>query len=286
MNKQLGIIGCQSKHAEFFGSLFNRDRAFPGYEVTCLFGDDAPDRLPYVQDTAQIPLICTSTDDLIQRCDAVLITYRESERHIEPAMACIRMGKPVFIDKPFTLTVAEAKTIVDASLKNEVPVMGGSTLCYGPQIEKIIEKATSSQLGIIAYRAGRDSPFGGYRFYGSHLADLCATVFGTHALVVRSTLIGEGVTTEVRYPNQTVLLHSLPSFTKPQVIHETEHGLVQTTLDDERCYYYGMQAFVEMLERGVILRRKLEQLVFSVHLLHSMIQSMVTGDEIPLRQEG
>jgi len=52
MVKKLGILGCQSKHAEFFGSLFNTEKAFPGYQVHYLFGDNEPERLPYVQRTA------------------------------------------------------------------------------------------------------------------------------------------------------------------------------------------------------------------------------------------
>ncbi len=98
--KKLGILGCQSKHAEFFGSLFNIEKAFPGYQVHYLFGDDEPERLPYVQRTAGIPTVCHSIDALIEQSEVVLITYRESQPHFAPAMACFDQSKTASIDNP------------------------------------------------------------------------------------------------------------------------------------------------------------------------------------------
>jgi predicted dehydrogenase len=123
MNKKLGIIGCQSKHAEFFGSLFNVDWRFPGYRVEYIFADDEPERMPYVLDKARIPNVCRSVDELIELSDAVLITTRLAQTHYAPAMRCIRHDKPFFIDKPFTLNPEEALEITTASIERHIPVL-------------------------------------------------------------------------------------------------------------------------------------------------------------------
>ncbi len=282
MVKKLGILGCQSKHAEFFGSLFNTEKAFPGYQVHYLFGDDEPERLPYVQRTAVIPAVCHSADELIDQSEVVLITYREGQRHFAPAMACLNQSKPVFIDKPFTLTPDEAQALIEKSIEKHVPVLGGSTLCFDPQIEQVSSAAHTSHFGTIAYRADAESPFGGYRFYGSHLTDLCATLFGANAQSVEAFRFGDAVSTCVVYPNRFVTLYSQPDLKAPTVIMDDRRNLKKLTLDDERCYFNGMQAFVRLLEAGKPDNQKLNELAFSVRLLEAILQSLTQGGEIQL----
>jgi len=55
---RIGIIGCQSKHAEFFGALLNRERLIEGARATHICPVDEPARLPYVLERAEIPNVC------------------------------------------------------------------------------------------------------------------------------------------------------------------------------------------------------------------------------------
>ncbi|MFW5713080.1 MAG: Gfo/Idh/MocA family protein [Brevefilum sp.] len=281
---KIGILGCQSKHAEFFGSLFNVESAFPGFSVPFIFGDDEPSRLPYVCETAQINVTCQSADELINRSDAVLITYRLAELHFEPAMACIQHGKPVFVDKPFTLGIGQAQTLANASLARGVPLIGGSTLCYDPQLPAINKSARSAPFGVIAYRVQPNSPFGGFRFYGSHLTDLCSTIFGAGAIDSRAIKFDESVNVVINYPNRTVILHSHPDFEKPEVTFSEGLRLNTINLDDMNCYQYGMSAFVRAIQSHQPDRVKLRQLLFSTRLLNSIVESLETGEIIDLTQ--
>lgn len=282
MNKKIGILGCESKHAEFFGSLLNCGMAFPGYQAAYIFGDDAPDRLYYVQTTANIPYVCASVDELIEKSDAVLITYRLGERHVAPALACIKSGKPVFVDKPFTKEVSQAFAIVEASRIHNVVVQGGSTLTYDPKIGSLIEAARHASLVVIAYRAEITSRFGGYRFYGSHLTDLCASIFGVEALSVRSLCVDQSVSHQIKYPNRIVLLHSTPEFQKPQIILNNDDQLKIITLDDEGCYFNGLKGFLDSISRDCLDSEKMNQLIFSTHLLSAIMESLSSGEEIRL----
>lgn len=279
MIKKIGILGCQSKHAEFFGSLFNVENAFPGYSVPFIFGNDAPQRLPYVQKTAHIPTVCTSAQEIIERSDALIITYRMGHPHVQPAIDSICKGKPVFVDKPFTSTVDEALAIADASLSHQVPVMGGSTLCFDPQLQREIGARQSPGFAVIAYRADVYSPFGGYRFYGSHLTDLCSLIFSSPPLSVSCQQMEEAVTTSVRFPQRLALLHSTPDFSKPQLLVSTKYSLPELTLDDKRCYFYGMRAFINLIEKAQPDRKNLKRMVTSIQILNAMIHSLETGEE-------
>lgn len=279
MDQKIGILGCQSKHAEFFASLFNLEGCFPGYEVAYILGDDEPGRLPYVLETAHIPIVCHDVDELIEKSAAVLITYRQSERHFKTALACLKQGKAVFVDKPFTHEAYQAVDLVAASLQSQVLLMGGSTLCFDPQITLNRNETHASAFGSILYQADQSSPFGGYRFYGSHLTDLCASVFGTDASSANAICHDDAVTTFVRYPSRTVTLHSQIEYEKPQVSY-TAHSTLQTlTLDDTRCYLNGMKAFIEGIENGVPDQAHLERLVFSVSLLDTIMRSLSEGGE-------
>ena len=282
MTIKIGILGCQSKHAEIFGSLFNVTAAFPGFSVPFIFGDDAPSRLNYVCKTAHIPQTCQNTAELINLSDAVLITYRLAERHFDLAMACIEQEKPVFVDKPFTLEDGQAQALAAASLEKGIPLIGGSTLSYNPQLTEFNPKALSASLGMIAYRVDPNSPFGGYRFYGSHLTDLCATVFHTAAESTRAYQMGETINVLVQYPDQTVILHSHPDFEKPEITLSEGRRLVSFELDDVNCYHHGMHAFVSAIQSHKPDPVKLSHLVFSTKLLSSIIKSLETGETIAL----
>jgi len=285
MHKKIGIIGCQSKHAEFFGSLFNVKNEINGYRVEYILADDEPDRLPYVLEKAQITHDCEDLEELIDQSDIVLITYRFGERHYKPAMACIEAGKPVFIDKPFTITEDEALDIVEASRKHNVVAQGGSTLCFDPQINLLADLSKRSSFGSIAYRANINSPFDGYRFYGSHLTDLCAAIFGDDAVSVRSYRYEENINHLVCYPSSTVVLQSTPDFKLPQVILNPEHLMKTYFLSDARCYYFGMKAFIDAIESKDIDSQNMNHLVFSTRLLAAIMESLSTGDEIQLAND-
>lgn len=282
MNKKLGIIGCQSKHAEFFGSIFNVEETFPGYGVDYIFADDEPERMPYVLDKARIPNVCQSVDELIEKSDAVLITTRLAKMHFTPAMKCIGQSKPVFIDKPFALYPEEALQITTASLEKQVPVLGGSTLCFDPLVKQFGQSTSKSQFGAISYKADPESPFGGYRFYGSHLTDLCSVLFSINNFSVKSVRTGNTVNTTLSSARQMIVLYSQPDLTKPQVGFDNGDSLQTLTFDDQLCYLNGMRAFVEAIERGKPDPVRLRQLVFSVRLLDAMMRSLGSGGEVYL----
>ncbi len=77
-------------------------------------------------------------------------------------------------------------------------------------------------------------------------------------------------------------LYSQPNLEKPTVTIDDGRKLHQLTLDDERCYFNGMQAFIHLLEAGKPEPQKLRELAFSVRLLEAIMQSLTQGGEIQL----
>ena len=69
--------------------------------------------------------------------DAVVIAT-PAHSHYEIALAFLKAGKDVFIEKPMTLCSKEAKELVDAAQLGDVILMVGHMLLYQPAIQFIV----------------------------------------------------------------------------------------------------------------------------------------------------
>lgn len=270
---KIGIIGCQSLHADYFSALFNKEKIFPGFHVAAIWGDDAPDRLRQVARQNGIGQITPDLSSLLAASDAVVITTRDAAMHFDCARASLRSGKPVFVDKPFAKTPGQVRQLFALARQMQVALTGGSTLCYLPQITAFRQNMLGNTV-CIRYKADPDSPFGGYAFYGSHLTDLCAFLFGP-ALSVAAHRTGDIVTGVVSYAERQVLLQSSIQYGPPQIIFERDGAMHIETLDDGVCYRYGMQAFVDAIP--LAKNDEADRFSASVTLLSGLLDSLARG---------
>lgn len=94
--------------------------------------------------------------------DAVIITTPHSV-HAEQVVAAARAGKHVFVDKPFTLTAAEARRATDACRHADVVLAVGHQRRRSPasrELKKLIEDGT---IGPVAQIEGNMSADAGFR---------------------------------------------------------------------------------------------------------------------------
>jgi len=76
--------------------------------------------------------------------DGVLLST-PTTLHLQQGLECIAAQCPVLIEKPITVTAAEAKILVDSADENSVPVLVGHHRRYNPLIQKahsLIEEGT------------------------------------------------------------------------------------------------------------------------------------------------
>ncbi|MEA5051141.1 MAG: Gfo/Idh/MocA family oxidoreductase [Oscillospiraceae bacterium] len=279
---RIGIIGCQSKHAEWFGALFNRENIAPGCRVEAICPVDEPARLPYVLSLTDIPAVENDPAALIARSDAVLVTTRLADTHPALAGACIDAGRPVFVDKPFAPDAAAARALLARAREKGVPLVAGSTFCFLPELDALRAPLERSSSVSFRYRADPDSPFGGYRFYGSHLTDLCSLFF-SGALAVSSKRAGDSVCSTVRYADRLVTLESGPRLDSPCIVYEQEGKLRVAAPDDAPCYRAGMQAFLAAVQSGRGMENT-DRLAASSGLLAAIVRSLESGREEPVER--
>ena len=114
--------------------------------------DMRPERL--AQLTARYPTAKVSTDyrDLISDAsvDAVAIATPVSS-HFELAMAALRAGKHVLVEKPMTATAEQSLALIDEADKRRLVLMVDHTFVYTNAVKKIRELTQNGDLGEIYY---------------------------------------------------------------------------------------------------------------------------------------
>lgn len=81
-----------------------------------------------------------SQGQVIDECDCIVILSPDNgEQHEQLADKALRSGKPVYIDKPFSLDVASAKRIVALAAEHNTPMFSSSALRFEPTLVEALE---------------------------------------------------------------------------------------------------------------------------------------------------
>ena len=193
---KLGLVGLDTSHAVIFTEMLN-DTAHqwhvPGAEVVaCYPGGSQQFSLSRnrVHDyTEQLTdkfglKVYNNLADLAHNVDAILLESVDGRQHLEQFNA-LAVGKPVFIDKPFATSTADAAAIVVTAESTHTPIMSASSLRFASGIAGIVPEGekvlTCEAFGPCAIL--EDYP--GMFWYGIHSADILFSIMGTGCTQVR-----------------------------------------------------------------------------------------------------
>lgn len=196
---KVGVIGLDTSHAPAFAKLLNAPEPgddLAGFRVVAAYPHGSADiessvsRIPkYTQQYRDLGIdIVDSIDTLLQRVDVVLLETNDGRPHLAQALAVMRAGKPVFIDKPIAASLVDAVIIFKAAEHYHVPVYSASSLRY-------IENAPAVLAGKIGRVLGAEtfSPCS----YEPHHPDLFW--YGIHGVEPLIMLMGNDCQTVTRY---------------------------------------------------------------------------------------
>lgn len=119
------------------------DDCIQNAKVTHIWTQDK-NRSEHVAKASKIPYIVENVTDMIGEVDAVLLARDDSETHYELAKPFIEAGLPIYIDKPLSTTIKEARKIY-ALEKYEGQIFTCSALGYASGLK------VDADLGIIKY---------------------------------------------------------------------------------------------------------------------------------------
>jgi len=268
---KIGIIGAENSHTEHFCRVINDQNQFPGHRVAYLFGADAPeiaDRL-----AGQYGLIlCQSEDELIEKADGVVITYRRGSAHFEPAMKALREGKPLFNDKPFAVSNEEAEALIDYAQEHKSLLCGGSNLKGLPGLAGLTKQMGPGKTAVVSFGGDINSPYDGYWFYGIHSAELCICLCGEDFLSVDSFRNGTGVISVVHYADRSCIISTNPDNADLHISITGPAGTVHQHLPLQ-YQSVGPAEFIHMVETGR-LPRSLSHYSSATRLVCAIIDSL------------
>ena len=81
---------------------------------------------------------CSSIEELCNKCDYLMVLYPDNpERKFEVVKKVIPFKKPIFVDKTFMNSFAEAKEIFELAKQHRTPLFTSSSLRYANEVKEL-----------------------------------------------------------------------------------------------------------------------------------------------------
>lgn len=160
---RLSIIGLETTHGFIYPALINGFNPvaltrhspplvadiFPtgglpsvaGARIVACFDPD-PARCQAVAEACLVERVCTTPEAALEGVDGVLICYGDGAAHLAAAAPAITKGLPTFVDKPFTASVEDARTMIGLAERHTTPLFCTSALRYADSVLATRERLT------------------------------------------------------------------------------------------------------------------------------------------------
>lgn len=187
---KLGMIGLDTSHVTAFTALLNEPEnphhvqggrivvAYPGGSPDFKY-DQVPKYTSQLRDQYNVRIV-DSPEQVAEQCDAIMLESVDGRVHLEQFAKIVRYGKPVFVDKPFAVSSADAFRMFELAERHHVPLMSASSLRYP---EKLTEAINDREAGDII-GADTHGPMAleptqpGLFWYGIHSVEMLYTILG------------------------------------------------------------------------------------------------------------
>ena len=145
--------------------------------------------------------VTESFDECVADCDAIMLEINDPAYHLEYFKKAIKLGKPIFLDKPMADTYASGKAIYDMAKKNNVKVFSASSLRFVTAVAEA-KKELSNPEFVSVYGALGVAPAGSSTvWYGVHTMEMLQKLMGPGAVSLKAVQDGKGVVCHVKYKN-------------------------------------------------------------------------------------
>jgi predicted dehydrogenase len=256
MTKELrvGVVGFGMAGRIFHTAVISET---PGLELACIVqrhGEEAGQTYPGVK-------ICRSVEEMLgDNTIRLVVVATPTYTHFEIALQCLRAGRNVLIDKPFTLTSDEAEELIKEARRHGVLVTAYQNRRWDGDFVTLKQVLASGELGrVVSYESHFDrfraaprldvwresgGPGGGILLdLGAHLIDQATVLFGNPESVWADVRIDRenGVVDDafdvlLKFDGVTALLRSTLTAATPGprfVVHGTKGSFVKWGLDPQ-----------------------------------------------------
>lgn len=207
---RVAIIGLDTSHSTQFPQRMQapdcpKNQRVPGMQTISCLRFETPYQDKAGLDKRQKQLeewgvkVTENFEEAIQRCDAIMLEINDGSRHLEYFEKVAALGKPVFLDKPLAMTLADGRAIIDLARKNNTRVWSGSSIPFCPPLAKVLRKAGAIKRAH-AYGALGEAPSGdSLVWYGVHTFETLQRIMGRGAVKVRAFSTDYSIVAAVEY---------------------------------------------------------------------------------------
>ena len=191
---RVGIIGLDTTHAPTFTQLLHDPYAsdhIPGAKVVAAFPGGSLDMeisasrvgtfTAELRDRFHVPIL-DSPEAVADAADVVFILSSDGRAHPGLFRSVAGRGRPVFIDKPFAISVADARRIYDLAEKLKTKVFASSAFRYADGLVNALNEIRASGEAVkgctVRYWGQVQPTQGRYFWYGIHGAEMLMAVMG------------------------------------------------------------------------------------------------------------
>jgi len=179
---RVGIVGLDTSHVVAFTDILNnpkhRDHV-PGTKVVAAFKGGSPDikasadRVEKFTQTMKEKYgleIVDTIEALVAKVDAVLLESLDGRVHLEQVRPIFAAKKRVFIDKPLTASLKDAREIARLSRESGTPFFSASSLRFKGSVKKLKEDPEIGKILGCEVHSGISTITGhpDFAFYGIH----------------------------------------------------------------------------------------------------------------------
>jgi len=212
---RVGLIGLDTTHAPTFTTLLHDPYAadhIPGAQVTAAFPGGSLDMsisasrvgafTAELRDKFGVPIL-DSPEEVADAADVVFILSADGRSHPGLFKAIAGRGKPVFIDKPFAVSTADAERIYAIARETGTKVFATSAFRYADRLVAALNEIRSTGETIkgctVRYWGQIQPTQGRFFWYGIHGAEMLMAVMGEGARAVAARSEGSRDVIEVEH---------------------------------------------------------------------------------------
>lgn len=113
--------------------------------------DQRPERLQFIKIKFPSAILTDQTNDVIKGESDIIVIATPVSTHFELAKLSLEAGKHIWVEKPFTATVAEAEELIELADRKNLKIFVDHTFIYTGAVRKMKELVAKGELGKILY---------------------------------------------------------------------------------------------------------------------------------------
>ena len=138
-------------------------------------------------------------DEAVSDCDAIMLEINDPAFHLEYFEKCAKLGKPIFLDKPFADSIENASKILQIAKENNVRFFTASSLRFDIDMVEGLAKVNKPISATVWGPVGKAPAGSSIIWYGVHTFEMLNRVMGPGATAVSGSADRDGYVFHVIY---------------------------------------------------------------------------------------